>query len=288
MKESLPTEKETLTHFIDWANKNPLIRAGILTSSRAIEDSEIDFLSDYDIELYVSDLNPFKKNDEWLNPFGLIMVRWPLKPSSTLEQNWITRLVQFNNGIRIDFQITDQKSISSQRYDDGYKVLVDKDNLTDKISKPTYSKCNIKKPSLEEYDDLVNAFWWDSIYVPKYLYRDELPFAKYMFDDILHNKLNKIIEWYIGLNNNWSVNTGISGKSFKRFLDNKLWREYELTFAGAEITENWQAFFNIIALFRKLAKIISSHLGYSYPVKVDNDVTEYCKRIKKKHKKLKS
>jgi len=40
-----------------------LIRAAILTSSRARPAAEVDFLSDYDIELYVSDLSIFKKDD---------------------------------------------------------------------------------------------------------------------------------------------------------------------------------------------------------------------------------
>jgi len=54
------SEEEVLSHFKKWAKNNESIRAAVLTSSRANPDSELDFLSDYDIELYVSDLNKYK------------------------------------------------------------------------------------------------------------------------------------------------------------------------------------------------------------------------------------
>ena len=60
-----------------WADDNERIRGMVLTSSRVIPGSTIDFLSDYDIELYVDDLAPFAASDEWLEFLGPIMVRWP-------------------------------------------------------------------------------------------------------------------------------------------------------------------------------------------------------------------
>ena len=94
------TEQEVLTEFKNWAKENDFIRAAILTSSRARPGAEIDFLSDYDIELYVSDLSIFKENDNWLKPFGPIMARWPYQPCSTgfKPGNWITRLILFKDG----------------------------------------------------------------------------------------------------------------------------------------------------------------------------------------------
>ena len=41
------TETEILHQFTHWAEKNEIIRAAILTSSRANPGATIDFLSDY-------------------------------------------------------------------------------------------------------------------------------------------------------------------------------------------------------------------------------------------------
>lgn len=276
------TEEEVLTQFYNWAHGNDLIRAAVLTSSRVHPEPCTDFLSDYDIELYVADLRSFQQNDDWLRVFGPIMVRWPLKPRSTFDDKWLTRLVLFKDGVRIDFQITDRRKIEPDAYENGYRVLIDKDNLTADLDKPTYSKYTIKKPSREEYETLVREFWWNAIYVPKTLWRDELPFAKYMFDDALrYSFLQRIVEWYIAAQNGWSVNTGICGRWFKRYLDAETWAELESTYAGADIEENWSAFFKAIALFRRLATAVGSNLGYDYPTDLDEEVTQYCASIRK-------
>jgi aminoglycoside 6-adenylyltransferase len=277
----LRTEGEVLTQFDEWARGDNLVRAAILTSSRADPEAKTDFLSDYDIELYVSDIEPFQQNDDWLTAF---------------DDKWLTRLVLFKDGVRIDFQITDQTTIEADAYDNGYRVLLDKDCLTLGLHEPTFSKYIIKKPSREEYETLVHDFWWDAIYVPKCLWRDELPFAKYMLDNVLrYSFLQRIVEWYIGLRNDWSVNTGICGKRFKRYLDAETWLEFESTFAGSDLEENestfagsdleenWQAFFNTINVFRRLAKQIGTGLGYDYPEQLDEEVMQYCLSIRKKN-----
>ncbi|MBT4498262.1 MAG: aminoglycoside 6-adenylyltransferase [Gemmatimonadetes bacterium] len=275
------TEEEILTQFDRWAQSNDLIRAAVLTSSRVGPEGAIDFLSDYDIELFVADMETFQKDDEWLGVFGPIMVRWPFKPRSTFDEQWLTRLVLFKDGVRIDFQITDQMAIKPDAYEDGYKILVDKDNLTAELNEPTYSQHFVKKPSQEEYDVLVHEFWWNATYVPKYLWRDELPFAASMLGQAVRDKyLRTVIEWSIGLQHDWSVNTGVCGKRFKRYLDAETWSEFESTFAGADIEENWQAFSNGVTLFGKLARIVGSSLDYDYPAQMEEEMINYYSKIR--------
>lgn len=170
-------KEQILSHFKEWASKNEEVRAAIMTSSRVSKDANIDFLSDYDIELYVSDIKQFNQNDDWLKVFGPIMVRWPFKPRSTGDEDWITRLILFKDGIRIDFQITDKMNIESNCYDNGYEVLIDKDKLAENLNEPTFSEYIIKKPTMNDYEELVHEFWWDAYYIPKYLWRDELSYA---------------------------------------------------------------------------------------------------------------
>jgi len=277
------TEKEILTHFINWAGTNENIRAAILTSSRVNGSAEIDFLSDYDIELYVSKLDLFMLNDDWLKPFGEIMVRWPYKSTSAMEGNWLTRLILFKDGVRIDFQITAEKEIDPKRYLNGYKVLLDKDSITNNITEPTYKEFNINKPSREEFERIVNEFWWEAYYAPKHLWRDELPFAKYILDSSMRfDYLHKVMDWYIGSKHNWQIETGVLGKKYKSLLTTENWQEYEQTFTGSDIEENWEVFFRITKMFRRMAKELSEVLGYNYPQEVDEEVTRFCVIIRKK------
>jgi len=274
-------EKEVIEKLQNWANENNSVRAVILTGSRVTPNSHTDIFSDYDVELYVKNIQQFM-NDEWLTFFGDIMIRWPLKPMSTFNKDWITRLVLFENEVRIDFQITSKKSIDPSAYDSGYKVLVDKDSLTKNLNKATFSKYVIKKPTKEEYEALVNGFFWDATYVVKNLWRDELCYAKYMLDNIIRFEyLHKMIDWHIAMQHNWSISTNKYGGFFKRYLDSRTWTELQATFSDAGIENNWQAFFNMIDLFRKLAKSVAKNLGYEYLDEIDQKVTEYCKKVKK-------
>lgn len=100
-------------------DKNHLVRALVLTSSRVIPGSAIDFLSDYDIELYVTDLTPFQAGDDWVSFLGPIMVRWPYKPRTTFHPDWLTRLFLFKDGVRVDFQITDNLTVQPDTYENG-------------------------------------------------------------------------------------------------------------------------------------------------------------------------
>lgn len=277
----LRTQEEVLRQFDEWARGNDAVRAAILTSTRANPERETDFLSDYDIQLYVADLGPFRADDRWLAAFGPIMVRWPFRPRSTFDEEWITRCVIFKDGVRIDFQITDLSAIASERYDDDYRVLIDRDGLTAGLKPPTLSGHLVRMPSREEYDTLVHEFWWNAHYVPKYLWRDELPFAASMLGQAVRDEyLYTVINWFIGLRHNWSVNTGVRGCKFKRYLDDKTWSEYESTFARAGVEENWEAFFNAVAVFRRLATAVGEGLGYEYPSQVDREMTEYYSRIR--------
>ncbi len=269
----------------NWGDEQDSVKAMILTGSRANPNTVTDIFSDYDVQLFVKDIESYMV-DDWLSSFGNIMIKWPLKPMPTFSKDWITRLVLFENQVRIDFQITSKSSIEASAYDSGFKVLVDKQGLTRGLYSPTFSEYIIKKPNREEYEALVNGFFWDVTYIAKYLWRDEIYFARYMFDSVIRfHQLCKIIEWYIGSQNNWAINTGKYGRFFKRYLDLGTWVEVESTFADANIENNWVALFNLIGLFRKLAKYVAGNLGYEYPTELDVRITEYCAEIKDSKKK---
>jgi aminoglycoside 6-adenylyltransferase len=273
-------EQNLIEELQRWARDDDSVRAMILTGSRADPHSTVDVLSDYDVELYVEDIQPFM-SDEWLSLFGEVMVKWPLRPMPTFDKDWITRLVLFASEVRIDFQITARKSVDPLAYDAGFRVLIDKRGLTKDLNKATFSRYIIIRPAKEDYEALVNAFFWDACYVAKHLWRDEVYFAKYMLDCLIRfEHLRTIIEWYVSTRNGWSVSTGNYGRLFKRHIDAATWAELEATFADASLENNWQAFFNLIGLFRKLATYVAQDLGYDYPDALDRRVTAYCRRVK--------
>lgn len=274
------TEDEVLARFTAWGDGEPSVRAAILTSSRVHPASEVvDIFSDFDIEVYVDNLGRYGTSDDWMDAFGTILVRCPWKPTS-FEEGWLTRMAVFKDGFRIDFQLTDQELVK-ERYVDGYRVLIDKDRITEALPSPTYEGYRISKPSPDEWEQLVNEFWWDAIYTAKSLARDELFYAKFTFDSVMRfDYLQKLIEWSICIDHGWDTQPNKFGRYFKKYLCENRWEQVEATFAGADSQDNWIAFFNTLDLFRELAKEVAAHLGYPYPDTLDREVTEYIGEIR--------
>ncbi|AKI97404.1 aminoglycoside 6-adenylyltransferase [Kosmotoga pacifica] len=281
-------ESEVLEQLIQWAGKHELIRAVILTSSRTNPKAPVDLFSDYDPVLVVTDTEVFAKDDRWLELFGSILTSFKDEFISDGIKHY-TRLVLYHDGVKIDFSIWPVELLEQilkrpelpDFLDLGYRVLLDKDGLTKGLKPPTHSAYAISKPTKEEYLGQIQEFWWDVTYVAKSLWRDELFFAKYMLDcSIRFSSLQKMVEWYIGLKNDWAVNPGKYGRWFKRYLDRRTWSELEKTFTGSRIEDNWETLFKTTKLFRRLAIEVGEGLGYTYPHQLDERVSEYLLKVR--------
>ncbi len=277
-------EKEILKEVIEWASKNEEVRTVILTGSRAGRKTDVDLFSDYDIEIGVNDLTDFLKNEEWLSIFGeiLTLIRQD-------DDGFSMRMVLYKDYVRIDFKVYAatyfgqfaEREELPKHWDNGYYILIDKNGITKSLKPPTHSSFIIKKPTEDEFLFVVNDFWWDTTYVAKSLWRNELYYAKYVLDTIIRvSYLQKMIEWNIGLRHNWEVSTNKNGRFFRRYLSDETWTQLEKTFSGSAMEENWASLSAIIHLFRQLAITIATELHYSYPRKTDVEIGEYLEKIR--------
>ncbi len=275
-----------LADFESWATRTDEVRGAVLTSSHARNDSSTDALSDYDIELYVRGLDPILEGDKWLEVFGSVLIVWPYKPSEA--DGWVTRLAIFDDGLKVDCQISTVASMKRlnqkpllPHYEVGYRVLVDKDHEVVDPDPATNQAYFTEKPTAEEFQELIHRFWWTTTYVAKCLWRGEFFYAKYEFDSNLRiRKLQPMIEWYIGTQHCWSVNPGVFGRKFRRYLDESTWIELESTYAGADVDQNWNALFKTIELFKRLAETVGSSLDYTYPIELEHKMMDYLYGIK--------
>ncbi|WP_165967206.1 aminoglycoside 6-adenylyltransferase [Jeotgalibacillus sp. S-D1] len=267
---------------LNWAGECDWIRVVLQTSSRTNPHAFRDRFTDYDIELYVNNLEWFLQ-DNWLSHFGTLIAAAPLKPA--IDQLHITRLVLFDDGTKMDFQIyqldlLEKVSQLPPEYDNGYEVLLDKDKLTPLFKPPSFQAYHVKPPTKDQYAELVNSFWWDTSYVAKSLWRDELFFSKYMLDSIIRiNYLQPMIEWHIGVQHSWGVNPNKHGRWFKRYVQPALWTRIEQTYAGSSVEDNWNALFNTMNLFSELAIEVGAYLSYPYDKEMEERLTAYCKNI---------
>ena len=287
--ENSGREDETIERLIQWVEQQPMVRAMLLTSSRAIPNAPVDVFSDYDVILAVLDVHPFYADRAWLEAFGpvLVVYRDPLESSGGfLKSAYVT---QYENGLKIDFtlwavEILQRAAAGRQlpeEFDAGYRVLLDKDQLTGKLKPPTYKAYIPAPPSEAEYQTVVELFFHEATYAAKHLWREDLMAVKYNLDHAMKQEnLLPMLEWRMEIDHEWSVKPGPYGRRLKRWLHPDLWAELESTYTGAGLEANWEAMFKTIALFRRAALEVGERLGYAYPYDLDQRAVAFLQKVK--------
>ncbi|MDH6252601.1 aminoglycoside 6-adenylyltransferase [Chryseobacterium sp. H1D6B] len=287
----METRSEKLKEIIIWAEENPDIRAVLLTSSLVNPYAPVDEFSDLDVELVFENMKSYEIDKNWISNFG--------KPISMVEENetffenkHAMKMVLYDDYVKVDFKLYQksefikemQAAILPEDWDVGYKVLVDKDNLTQSLKPPTYQSIMIKKPSEQRFQQLMNDFWWDTTYVAKCLKRDEIFYAKFMSENVIRTDyLVPLIEWYIADEKGWeNITTNKHGRLFKQHLSPELWKKVEFTFSGSNIEENWNALFASADLVHELGINLSEKLNLTYPIELENDIRKYLSDIRSK------
>lgn len=290
MKAGQPAH-DIIPTLTQWAAARPLIRAMLLTSTKAIPDAPTDALSDYDVILIMQDIHPLVADRSWLSDFGdVLVVYWdPIHPNPVFGIDQCGNVTQYADGLKIDFtfwpvalfqQIAAAPELDAE-LDAGYRVLLDKDHLTATLRPPTATAYIPTPPTHAAYQTLINDFLTDAPYVAKCLWRDELLPAKWCLDyDMKHIYLRQLLEWRMEIDHGWSVPAGNLGKGLKKRLPAHIWAQVEQTFVGARLADNWEALAHTLTLFRQVAVEVGEHLGYAYPHDLHERVTAYVEHIK--------
>ena len=284
---------DVIQQLIQWAEQRDSVRAMLLTSTRAIPNAPVDVFSDYDVVLVVEDIHPFFEDRSWLEDFGeVLVVYWdPIHPAPDYGIEQAANVTQYANGLKIDFSLWPvelmrkilQAPTLPAELDAGYRVLIDKDALTEGMQPPTYTAYIPTPPSEQAYQKVIEDFFSDAPYAAKCLWRDELLPAKWCLDyDMKHVYLRPMLEWRMELDHGWSVRTSALGKGLKKRLPPEIWSQLESTYAGADIAENWDALFRTMALFRQVAIEVGEALGHTYPLDLDQRVTTYVQDLRQR------
>jgi aminoglycoside 6-adenylyltransferase len=272
-------ETEVINEVLSFAQGDERIRAVILNGSRVNPNLTKDILCDYDIGLYVTDPDHFLNDQSWIKHFGDLII---------MQQNdWVEGkasgyifLMLFTDGVRIDLAFDPIEYPDLFLEDSLAVVLLDKDQVMPTLPPPSESSYFTKKPTKKEFDETTNEFWWCSTNVAKGIWREELSYAKWMYDVIVRECIIKMVSWYIGINHDWKINSGSYGKWFRKYLPAELWRSFEKTYAGVEYEEMWSAIFEAGQLIRGIGVEIADKLGYEYPLQDDKRVTEYLNKLR--------
>lgn len=280
------TDHEIYDLILAVARKDQRIRAVYMNGSRVNPRVPKDIFQDFDVVYVVTEIASFLNDARWIAVFGnLIMVQEPDKLDQGLGmsvdfQRSYAYLMLFQDGIRIDLHLQTKQSMLEKYGNDQLTLpLLDKDNCLPPIPSPTDTDYHIQPPTEPAFVSCTKNFWWGLQNVAKGIWRDELPYAKGMFEDIIRRNLNDMVRWWIGIKQGFEVSTGKMGKYFKHYLPERYWTMYERTYSDSHYDNFWNSIMTC-ELFRTLAKQVAKEFSFSYPSVDDENMTEYLKHVR--------
>ncbi len=281
----------TIAALTAWAEARADVVSVLITSTRAVPDARLDAYSDYDVIVIVADVEPFARNDEWLNAFGEVLIAYwdPVEVDAITGAVSVGNITQYVNGLKIDFGVWSTQRLHDvldaptpvDELDAGYRVLLDKHDLTSGLPAPTYAAYIPPRPTEETYLRLITDFFIGPPHVAKSLLRGQLMPAKWVLDfDMRFNYFVPMLEWRVECDQAWSWKPGSLGKGLKAQVSSAVWAEFEATFVGHDEQANWDALFAMMALFGQIAREVADLLGFTYPQELEDSLVLHVQRMR--------
>ncbi|TBL69826.1 aminoglycoside 6-adenylyltransferase [Paenibacillus thalictri] len=276
-------EQEMMKLFVDFARNDQRIRLAVMEGSRTNRHIPRDTFQDYDISYFVTEMDSFKANDQWLDVFGdRIMMQKPedmeLFPAEL--GNWFSYIMLFADGNKLDLTLIPVGEAEDYfaKSDGLVEVLLDKDRIVSHEVRASDRQYWIQRPTAREFDDCCNEFWMVSTYVVKGLARKEILFAIDHLNEIARPNLLRMMAWRIGSEHGYTFSLGKNYKFIERYLPNEDWDDLLSTYTENSYANTWRSLFVCYELFRKYSKAVAESLGYIYP-NYDETITKYTERI---------
>jgi aminoglycoside 6-adenylyltransferase len=262
---------QTLQAIVNWANGNEHVRAALLTSTRARPDASPDRWSDYDVILVVRRVELLLDDRSWIENFGDVVVSY-WDPLEKLDSDFPAsgNVVQYVGELKIDFTFWSMEHLANMtepdpELDAGYRVLLDKDQVTSGLPPASSRSYRVTPPDAERFALVVNDFYVGVPYVVKCLLRDDPLPARWVLDyDMRFVYLQPMLEWVTGVHQGWNLAVGVHGRGLNRSLPPVIWREVELTFAPLTAEATWEALMRMCDVFRRCGEMVAENLGYIF------------------------
>ncbi|MCP3764968.1 aminoglycoside 6-adenylyltransferase [Domibacillus sp. A3M-37] len=284
------SEQEIMYLITETARRDDRVRAVYQNGSRVNINAPKDIFQDYDIVYVVNEIASFLQESNWIDVFGerLIMQKPDeldvLRGIVSSQYDSYGYLMLFKDGNRIDLRLqTIEEMKRTYKKDSLTAPILDKDKILPNIPYPSDQSYHVSKPTAADYYSCTNDFWWCLQNVAKGIWREELPYAKQMFDLIVRNDLDMMVAWWIGCKYNFQVSAGKMGKYFRNYLTEDYWTMYKSTYSNCEKEVFWMSIFAACTLFRELALDVATQLGFPYAAEEEAAMLHFLRSVQNLH-----
>jgi aminoglycoside 6-adenylyltransferase len=275
--------------FRRWAETRFDIRTAVVVGSRARVDHPADEWADLDVVIVTRDPEHYVSTSDWIDSFGKPLLTF-VEPTSVGDDK--ERRVLYEGMLDVDFAIISQEraqGLFQARADPralaqisnllgrGVRVLVDKDGMASQLNALAASvkKPRFRRPTQNEFLEVVNDFFYHAVFTAKHLRRGELWWTVTCLDCHMQHSLLRMIEWHALATHDWKHDTWFRGRFLEEWAHPKAIEELHEAFAHCDKKDIKRALLATVDLFRWLAIETATKLDYSYPARADEDVTKW-------------
>jgi aminoglycoside 6-adenylyltransferase len=294
---------QLLDRFVAWAQSQPDIRAALLVGSRARAERPADEWSDLDIIVLATRPERYLAETDWVANVGTPWLTFIEKTGDERE-----RRVLFAGGLDVDFALIPSRKAQQlllllrlqRRFPPllrllpqgmarqfrqgladfadiarrGVRILLDKDGIAADLALVTAETVPPRPPTQNEFLEVVNDFWYHTVWTAKKLQRGELWVAKSCGDGYLKRLLLQMLEWHARATHGWDYDTWHDGRFLEQWADPRAVQGLRQAFAHYDEDDVGRALLATMDLFRWLATETARQLGYPYPAAAEERVTE--------------
>ncbi len=279
--------EQLIERLIQWAQTEDNIRAIIVIGSRARLDHPADAWSDLDLLMFANDPEPYWETTDWLPHIG---TPWLTFLEPTPDGRGFERRVLFERGLDVDFVPSPVAELYemlehgfppdiADMIHRGVRFLVDKDSFAERLQNIKIVPPAYIPPTEPKFLNLVNDFWYHTVWTSKHLRRGELWWAKSCCDSYLKNLLRQMLEWHTHASQGKEVDTWMRGRFLEEWADARAVEALPAAFAHYDEEDIWRALFVTMKLFRWLVLETADLLEYSYPSLGEARATEFVQQL---------
>lgn len=261
MREDAEVMREAVLAF---ARSATGIEAVIETGSRA-RGQRVDGYSDLDLELIGPGAGALVGREDWLAPFGDVLIALHLENGGPDEPEWPTCLVVFAGGRKIDFTLAGSRRITDMlakgldaTYSRGYRVLHDSSGAS--ASLPPATGVRPQRPTADEFLNLQRDFWFEVTQVPTYLGRGDLWHGLLRLEE-MRAALLSLLQWHTHAVAGAETDTWYLGHHIDQWVPADVVDALPGCFSGYDVHQADAALRSCAALFADVATRITEHWG---------------------------
>jgi aminoglycoside 6-adenylyltransferase len=288
-----------LSKMVAWGTGRDGLRAIAVVGSRARSDHPADPWSDLDVIVMARRPKRYLDGSHWL---AEIETPWLAVREPTVVGGQQIFHITFEGGTKVDLVVVssiafslaaravetlrrhpalltllpnvarDRLTTLSELLNHGFRFVLDKDRIADRLVSGGLAAPPPGPPSQEEFLDLVKRFLNEQVSFALKLRRGEFFVAKTLGESRLMELLLQMIEWHTRVTSDGWSPVFERGRFLEEWAPPLVIERLGGVFPHYDPAEIWRARLEALALFRWLAQETGARLGYAYPTQLEETV----------------